>query len=299
MEVPPADSAIWVTELSVLPTVATSVSLTVTPSSQSTQSSQEKDRHGKRGELEFTTLPHSWDTRMSFHDSAFISLACCEWETHDDSHPLENKGTTPALKELSGDLFFSLSRGTASNGVAATEAFPFLKDPMCVNEGIECCWSVFQQCCPLANHAVPKLLCEFNCLLQRSQESPRAFQSRINAHHGWLPQANFPISERHCVPQLTIGLQFGAHRDAHKALWMEHKCGTLKCKTQTMESLVQDATIHLDSDTKFSPEPGVPVTVPPAPSLRPTGASMVSGKARLVTDNAPTEDSKDSMQPDS
>lgn len=93
---------------------------------------------------------------MSFHDSAFISLACHEWETPDgDNHSLEHKATTTSLKELSGDSFFSLSRGKTTNGASATEAFPILKDPMCVNKGIECHWSIFQQHCPLADHAVP------------------------------------------------------------------------------------------------------------------------------------------------
>lgn len=221
---------------------------------------------------------------MAFHDSAFISLACHEWETPDDSHLSENKVTTACLKELSGDLFFSLSRGKTTNGIPATEAFPVLKDPMCINRGIECHWNMFQQCCPLADHAVPKLLCEFNCLLQRSQESPRAFRSRIDVCRGWLLQADFPLSERQCVMQLAIGLQHGAHRDACKTLWMECKRGNLQCKQQSLESLVQDATVNLDADGKCCPEPGVCAVVPPAPSLRPTGTTTASGKARLATD---------------
>lgn len=116
---------------------------------------REKDRRSKRNKLEFNNLPVNRDACMAFHDSAFMALACHEWETGTDSHPLECEVTTPSLKELWGDLFCGIQKGKTSTGMAATEAFPILKDPACINKGIECHWSIFKQCCPLANHAVP------------------------------------------------------------------------------------------------------------------------------------------------
>ena len=136
---------------------------------------------------------------------------------------MELKKTTSDTKDLSSDLYRAFVNGkTKDTNLPATEAFPFLKDPEYVNKGIECHWAIFEQFCSLACCETARLVKEFNCILQRSGESPAALRSRLIVHMGWLSHAGYTISDRQAVVQLLIGLQCGAYAGAFDKLWMDY-----------------------------------------------------------------------------
>jgi len=221
--VSPNDSNIWI-NLVPLSAAVTPEANAPPPSAPDTRDySKEKDKRAKRGKLEIHTLPFNRESCMAFHDSAWIQLARFEWETPDDQHLLDYSTTTTEIRKLSSDLFFSLSQGKTSAGVPATDAFPILKDPVYINKGVECYWKIFEEFCPLADHEAPNLLREFNCLFQRSKESPQGFRSRLNVYRGWMTRAGLPKSDRDCVLQHALGLQHGAYREGYANLWKEFK----------------------------------------------------------------------------
>jgi len=278
VDVTPSNVTIW---LNHVPAASVTPDATPTPTTTTPDYGEEKDKRSKRSKLELNTLPFNRDSCMTFHDSVWIQLARYEWDTPHGQHLLEHGSTELEIKKLSSDLFFSLSQGKTSTGTLATDAFPILKDPLYINQGVECYWKIFEEFCPLADHELPNLLREFNCLLQHSKESPQGFRSRLNVYRGWLTRAGLHKSDSDCVLQHAIGLQNGAYREAYVDLWKEFKRGRLSYQSTTLDTLVTEATIHIASNQRFCPEPGVYLPVAPPPSLRPTGTAAAP-KARLA-----------------
>lgn len=164
-DAPPLDSETWARAIDIVRPVTSTPNNNAQPPPPSVGS--ERHKITKRNKLEFAKLlPTNRDSCMTFHDSAWIFLASCEWDTPSKKHLLEHKETDDSVRQLSRDAFHALCRGTTSPGTPATSAFPILTDIANVGKGIECHWTIFEEFCPLADHQLLTLRCEFNCLLQ-------------------------------------------------------------------------------------------------------------------------------------